>query len=92
MIIDGGSVLTMDPHNRLVDNGAVAVRGNSIASVDRSEVIRQKFVVNMVLDAKGKVVMPGLVDTYGHAGHGMIKAIYRPDLGLPTGGIFSRHD
>ena len=88
MIIDGGSVLTMDPHNRLIEGGAVAVRGNSIAAVDRSEVIRQKFVANMVLDAKGKVVMPGLVDTYGHAGHGMIKAIYRPDLGWPTGGLY----
>ncbi len=32
--------------------------------------------------------MPGLVDCYAHAGHGMIKGIFRPDLGWPANQIY----
>lgn len=88
LIIDGGVVLTMDPQNRLIQDGAVAVRGKTIAAVGTAEEVRQAYTAETVLDARHKVVMPGLVDTYGHAGHGLIKGIHHPGLGWPTNKLY----
>jgi cytosine/adenosine deaminase-related metal-dependent hydrolase len=32
--------------------------------------------------------MPGLIDTYGHAGHGLVKGIHHPRLGWPNNQIY----
>lgn len=84
LIIDGGLVLTMDADNRLIEDGAVVVSGNSIIAVGESAEIRLAYRSDTVLDAKHKAVMPGLIDTYGHAGHGLIKGIFHPRLGWPA--------
>ena len=33
-------------------------------------------------------MLPGLVDTYGHAGHGLIKGLHHPRYGWPTGPLY----
>ncbi len=53
-----------------------------------SQDVRRDFEADSILDARYKAVMPGLVDTYGHAGHGMIKAIRHPELGWPTNDLY----
>lgn len=88
MLIEGGFVLTMDPQNRLIENGAVAVKGKSIVAVDTLEVVQGAYSADSVIDARNKVVMPGLVDTYGHAGHGLIKGIHHPELGWLTNKLY----
>jgi cytosine/adenosine deaminase-related metal-dependent hydrolase len=88
LIIEGGVVVTMDPQHRVIRDGAVAVDGKAIAGVGSLEEIRRTFEAGRVLDARHKAVMPGLVDTYGHAGHGMIKAIRHPELGWPTNDLY----
>jgi len=88
LIIEGGVVVTMDPQHRVIRDGAVAVDGNAIAAVGSMEDVRQAFEADIILDARHKAVMPGLVDTYGHAGHGMIKAIRHPELGWPTNDLY----
>jgi 5-methylthioadenosine/S-adenosylhomocysteine deaminase len=88
LIIQNGTIVTMDKENRILTDGAVAVRGNTIIEVGDSDTIRGKYSADEVLDATDKVVMPGLVDTYGHAGHGLIKGIYHPEHGWPTGTFY----
>jgi len=88
LLIEGGWVLTVDPQNRLIQGGAVAVNGRNIVAVDTAEAVRRAYTAKTVLDARHKVVMPGLVDTYGHAGHGLIKGIHHPDLGWPTNPLY----
>lgn len=88
LIIENGVVLTMDVDNRILSDGAVVVRGNAIIEVGPSNEIHQKYSASRTLDATNKVVMPGLVDTYGHAGHGLIKGIHHPELGWPTGALY----
>jgi cytosine/adenosine deaminase-related metal-dependent hydrolase len=78
----------MDPQNRVIEDGAVAIKGNAIAAVGTSDAIRQAYTAERTLDAQHKVVMPGLIDTYGHAGHGLIKGIYSPELGWPSGKLY----
>ncbi|MBM4456360.1 MAG: amidohydrolase family protein [Chloroflexi bacterium] len=88
LVIEGGAVVTMDPANRLIPAGAVAVSDGRIVAVDRAETIRQHYTAARVLDAHDKAIMPGLVDTYGHGGHGLIKGILHPRLGWPTNVLY----
>ena len=75
LLIKNGYVVTMDKEGRLFKNGAVAVSGNRIVAVDKTSSIEQKYSAERVIDAAGKIVMPGIVvshcHTHGQASMGM---------------------
>jgi len=52
----------------LIENGALAIKGGRIAAVGPSAEIRRAFSApaGQVIDARGKVVMPGFVDPHSH--------------------------
>lgn len=57
-------VVTMDEKRREIENGALFVRNNVIESVGPSAELPQ--TADEVLDLKGHVVLPGLVNTHHH--------------------------
>src|SRR2546423_3488314 len=66
LIIRGGTVVTMDGSRRVIENGGVAVKkGRIIAVADASEIDR-KYVAREVVNAAGKVVIPGLINGHTH--------------------------
>jgi len=67
VLIQGGTVLTMDGQRRVLDNGAVAIRGERIVEVGPAEALSGKYTAARTVDATGKLVMPGLINTHGHA-------------------------
>ena len=50
----------------IIRNGAVAIQDGKILSVGNSEQIIQKYEAKDIIDAAGKVVMPGFVDPHTH--------------------------
>jgi 5-methylthioadenosine/S-adenosylhomocysteine deaminase len=66
LIIRGGTVVTMDGSSRVVDNGAVAIRQDRIVAVGASAEISAKYSATRTINAAGKVVMPGLINTHTH--------------------------
>jgi len=67
LIVTGGTVVTVDPAGRVIDNGAVAIEGTDIVGVDRAEAIAKQFRGRDTIDASGQIVMPGLINTHTHA-------------------------
>jgi 5-methylthioadenosine/S-adenosylhomocysteine deaminase len=65
-IIAGGTVVTMDAASKVIDNGAVAVRGERIVAVGTTSEITAKYTARRVIHSAGKVVMPGLINTHTH--------------------------
>jgi len=66
LLVTGGTFVTMDPARRLLEDGAMAVRGDSILAIGpRAEVEAKYFTVHR-LDAKGKLVLPGLINAHTH--------------------------
>lgn len=57
----------MDGSTRVLNPGSVAIDGSSIVAVDRPEVIASQFQGREQIDATGRVVMPGLINTHTHA-------------------------
>ena len=80
ILITGGTVITMDSARRVLDDGAVAIRADRIVAVGTSRELAERFEGREVIDARRKIVMPGLIDGHGHAGHGLVKS-----LGMDTG-------
>ncbi len=66
LIIQNGVILTMDPSGRILDRGFVAVTGDSIAAVESREALAE-WSAAKTIDARGGVIMPGLVNTHTHA-------------------------
>jgi hypothetical protein len=68
-----GSVITIDPEDRICE--AVAVAGNRILFVGNSgEALTLAGSKTVVLDLKGRSLMPGFVDAHCHPGtYGVIK-------------------
>jgi len=66
-VISGGMILVMDENNTIIPNGAVAIDGPDIAAVGHTENIATVFRGRRVIDARGSLVMPGLINGHTHA-------------------------
>jgi cytosine/adenosine deaminase-related metal-dependent hydrolase len=75
IIITQGIVVTMDPQRRVIEDGAVAIEKERIVAVGPTNEVMAAHQAAVVIDATNKVVMPGLIDSHGHAGHGLIKTM-----------------
>jgi len=59
-------VLTLDEKLALYEPGAVAVNGDTIAAVGTEADIKATFTELEIIDCRGKVLMPGLVNAHTH--------------------------
>jgi 5-methylthioadenosine/S-adenosylhomocysteine deaminase len=66
ILLTNGLVLTMDGQDRTVPGGAVAIRGEAIAAVGPMEEFNS-WAAAATIDARGGIIMPGLVNTHTHA-------------------------
>ncbi len=75
IIITNGIVVTMDPQRRVIENGAVAIDKDRIVAIGTTEEVLAAHQAATMIDARHKIVMPGLIDGHAHAGHGLIKTM-----------------
>ena len=73
LLIENGTILTMDADRRILEGGYVLVEDGRIAAIGTGvpDVPPQAERI----DATGMVVMPGLIDTHAHAGHMLTKGL-----------------
>jgi 5-methylthioadenosine/S-adenosylhomocysteine deaminase len=67
LLVSGGTVITMDGQRRVIADGAVAIDGTDIVAVGTRDEVTRRYSGERTIDAAGKVVLPGLVNTHGHA-------------------------
>ena len=65
LIIKNGTILTMDSKNSILENGFLAIRGDSISHIGTGDMPSIK--ADKIIDAKGGLVLPGLVNGHTHA-------------------------
>ncbi len=75
MIISGGTIVTMNPAGRVIEDGAVAVTAGRIVAVGRHAEIAAAHSAPQTIDAAVRLVMPGMIDVHAHAGHALIKTM-----------------
>jgi 5-methylthioadenosine/S-adenosylhomocysteine deaminase len=67
LVIANGIVVTIDAERRVIAPGSVAISGSTIVAVGAADAIARDFQPKDTIDAKGKVVLPGLINTHTHA-------------------------
>jgi 5-methylthioadenosine/S-adenosylhomocysteine deaminase len=67
IVVTGGIVVTQNASRQVLNPGAVAIVGSDIVDVDRPEAIAARYSAAETIDAKGQVVLPGLINTHTHA-------------------------
>src|SRR3984893_10768836 len=66
LIVFGGTIVTMDAARRVIDNGAIAVVHGRIVAIGPRAEIEKTFQARETLDAKGRVIIPGLINGHTH--------------------------
>jgi 5-methylthioadenosine/S-adenosylhomocysteine deaminase len=67
LIVIGGTVITENAARQILDPGALAINGTDIVAIDTPDAITRGFSAAETIDARGEVVLPGLVNTHTHA-------------------------
>lgn len=80
LIIDGGTVVTMGSKG-IIRNGAVVVENGCIVDVGKSAELKRKHSGYEKINAEGKVVIPGLINTHQHAAMSLLRG-YADDYPL----------
>jgi 5-methylthioadenosine/S-adenosylhomocysteine deaminase len=70
ILIRNGMVLTLDPAGTYFENGTVVLEGDRITDVLDSSAPIADQPGDQVIDAAGKIVMPGLIDLHYHTALG----------------------
>lgn len=66
MLITNGTLLTFREQHEVIPDGAVLVQGDEIAAVDRTTELMARYPDEEILDAQGKLVMPGMICAHTH--------------------------
>jgi len=66
LIVAGGTVVSMDAERRVIDEGAVAVSGDTIVAVATRSEILARYTAGRQIDASGKMVLPGFINGHTH--------------------------
>ena len=66
MLITNGTIITLGAENRVIESGAVYIRGDKIADIGKTNLLISKYPESPRLDAHGKLVMPGSIVAHTH--------------------------
>ena len=71
----GRYVVTMDSQRRVIENGAVAIRGERILAAGAKSEIERRYQPRQRLDRPDAILAPGLIDTHTHAAMSLLRGI-----------------
>jgi len=66
MLIAGGTVITFGQANAVITDGALLIKGDRIADLGPTAELAARYPDEERLDARGKLVMPGLICAHTH--------------------------
>src|SRR3989475_11100901 len=66
LLVSGGTIITMDGQRRIVEDGAVVVKGDAILALGPRAEIESKYAAPQTINAKGKLVLPGFINGHTH--------------------------
>jgi 5-methylthioadenosine/S-adenosylhomocysteine deaminase len=74
LLITGGTIITMDGSHNIIENGAVAIGKGEIVQIGTAAELRGTRA-KQIINAKGKVIIPGLINTHTHVPMSLFRGI-----------------
>ncbi len=75
LFVRGGTVITMDAEFRVIEDGGVAIEGDTIAAVGRRADLEPKAGNARRIEAGGTLVMPGMINGHAHAAMSLFRGV-----------------
>ena len=75
LLIGNGRVITRDPENPYLENGAVVTEGAAIAAVGEESALKKAYPEAEYIDAAGGIIMPGLINAHTHIYSGLARGL-----------------
>lgn len=75
LIVSGRYVVTMSAQRRVIENGAVAIRGERIVAVGTKAEIDRAWQAKRRIDNPEALIAPGLVNTHTHAAMSLFRGV-----------------
>ncbi len=72
ILIKNGYILTLNPRREIITDGALYIENDTIVELGKSADLK-RHKAELVIDAKDKLVMPGLIDTHTHLAQALIR-------------------
>lgn len=74
-LIRNATIVTMNEEKEVIDNGYVRLRDERFVEVKAGEPLPGETEGTELIDAKGKWLMPGLINTHGHPGMSLLRGV-----------------
>jgi 5-methylthioadenosine/S-adenosylhomocysteine deaminase len=75
LFVSGGTVVTMDAEQRVIEDGGVAIVGDTIAEVGKRSELESRFGNSKAIDASGTIVLPGMINGHAHAAMSLFRGV-----------------
>jgi len=73
IVINNGTILTLDSKNSILENGFLCIRGDSIFKIGTGN--PTSFKAEKIIDAGGGLILPGLVNCHTHAAMSLFRGL-----------------
>lgn len=75
-LITNATIVTINNNREILNNGALAIKGDRIIDIGSSEVLTKKYRdAQKIIDATGKAIFPGLINTHNHLFQSLLKGL-----------------
>src|ERR1700720_4283967 len=81
LLINGGTIVTMDGDRLILEDGALVVKGDVISAIGFRSDLEKKYIADQTINAKGKLVLPGFVNGHTHVPMTLLRGL-RDDVTL----------
>jgi 5-methylthioadenosine/S-adenosylhomocysteine deaminase len=75
LLVTHARLVTMDENLSVLEDGGLAVANGAIRAVGPSAELAGRFTAKSVFDARGGIVLPGLVNTHTHAAMTLLRGL-----------------
>ena len=76
LLVTGGTVVTMNAGRRILEDGAVAVMGDTIVAIGSRASIEAKYSAAQTINAGGKLVLPGFINGHTHVPMTLLRGLH----------------
>ena len=73
LLITGCDIVTIDGKNRVIRDGAIAVKKNKIAWMGKASAARRAVTATSTIDGAGQIAMPGMIDGHVHTAQQLLR-------------------
>lgn len=78
LLMSGGTIVTMDPERRILENGFLVVKGDTILAIGQGvpRLPAGPIFAKQAIDAKGGLILPGFINGHTHAPMTLLRGLH----------------